>query len=142
MFKHRFLIADRDPRVREECRRFLAAHGHDVRVAADALQCLAHLQEGWPTVLVLDPKIAWGGGAGLLEWLRDEMPRARITIVLANGDAIEDIPEELQPLVAAQVPRPSGLKELLRFVTRLEDEARKSPPRRSAGTVPTPSRRV
>lgn len=139
---HRFLIADHDPLVREECRRFLSAHGHEVRVAADALQCLEGLRGRPSTVLVLDPRIMWGGGAGLLEWLRDEPWAGRVTVVVSNGETLEEIPEGLHSLVTAHVPRPTSLRELVRFVARLEEVARTARPHRKSFSTPNPSRRT
>jgi DNA-binding response OmpR family regulator len=119
----RFLIADRDPTVREECRRYLAARGYEVDVAADGLQCIALLRATSPTVLVLDPEILGGGGDGVLDWLCDEAPLAPFTVLLINGQACGRIPERLHSMVAGRLERPRGLRELVQFVNRLEDEA-------------------
>jgi DNA-binding NtrC family response regulator len=125
----RLLIADRDPVVREDCRRCLAARGYDVEVAADGLQCIQQLRELAPTVLVLDPQILWGGGDGVLEWLRDEAPLTPLTVLVTNGHDCCGIPERLRPLVAGRLERPRGLRDLPPFVNRLEDELCRSRPR-------------
>jgi DNA-binding NarL/FixJ family response regulator len=118
----RFLIADRDPLVREECRRCLAARGFEVYVAADALQCLEQLREHAPSVLVLDPHIAWGGGDGVLEWLQDEAPLHSLVVYLFDGQSAGSVPDRLRRLVAGQLQRPCGLHDLFQLVNRLEDE--------------------
>jgi len=117
------LIAERDPAIREECRRCLAARGFEVEVAADGLQCVEQLRTTSPTVLVLDPEILWGGGDGVLDWLCDEAPLAPFTVFLIDGHADGRIPERLHKMVAERLERPRGLRELVQFVNRLEDEA-------------------
>jgi DNA-binding response OmpR family regulator len=121
-----FLIADHDPLLREECRRCLAARGHDVETAADALQCIEQLRATSPSVLVLDPEILWGGGDGVLEWLQDEEPIVRVTVVLTNGHSSGRIPDRLAHLITQRLERPCGIKELVQFVNRLEDVACRS----------------
>lgn len=118
----RLLIADRDARVREECRRYLRACGYAVNVAADGLQCLASLQESPPDVMVLDPEIPWGGGSGVLECLRDDFSGLAVTVLLANGGNREQISQPLRGMVTACVLRPHGCKDLSGYVTRLEAE--------------------
>lgn len=125
----RFLIADRDPAIREECRRFLAAHGHEVDVAADGLQCIERLRQMAPTLLALDPELLWGGGAGVLEWLREEAPFTPLTVLLIDGQGSAGIPKRVKDRVAGCLERPRNLMELAKFVNRLEHEASR---RRSA----------
>jgi CheY-like chemotaxis protein len=117
----RFLIADRDPVVREDCRRCLSKRGHEVDVAANGLQCIDRLRMSCPTVLVLDPDIPWGGGDGVLEWLSREEPLNPLVVVLTNGHSQVHLPDRLLKLVTARLERPRALCELSDFVNRLED---------------------
>lgn len=114
------LIADRDPVIRNHCRRCLAAHGYDAYVAADALQCVEQLQSWSPDLLVLDPEILWGGGEGVLDWLRQMQPMRPVKIILTDGHCQSALPSELQKLVADRLERPTGLTELTGFVHQLE----------------------
>jgi carbon storage regulator len=50
-----------------------------------------------PTVLVLDTEILWGGGDGVLEWLRDEEPMPPPTVVVANGRGCCRLPDRFHP---------------------------------------------
>jgi DNA-binding NtrC family response regulator len=118
----RYLIADHDPSLREECRRCLCARGHDVAVAADGLQCLEQLREVSPQVLVLDPDLVWGGGAGVLDCLSAESPVSPVTVVLMNDGGGRHLPERLRRLVSIRLNRPRNLHELLQFVSQMEHE--------------------
>lgn len=115
------LIADRDPVVRDHCRRCLAAHGYDASLAADALQCIEQLRTWSPDLLVLDPDILWGGGEGVLEWLREVQPVKPVRVVMTDGHCQRTLPEDLQSLVTDRLERPTCLAELPAFVHQLED---------------------
>ena len=70
--KQRLLIADRDAELCELYRMFLTERGYEVETSTDGLDCLAKLRHVTPAVLVLDLELLWGGGDGVLAWLREE----------------------------------------------------------------------
>lgn len=121
--KARFLITDHDPRIADETRRCLVSRGHEVSVATNALQCLELLREQAPTVLVLDPELLWGGGAGVLEWLIEEEPLMPPTVVVADGHGCCRLPDRFHAWIDARVERPTSLPDLLRYVNQLESVA-------------------
>ena len=83
----RILLADSDPTLREIYGRFFQAGGFDVRVAADGVNCLKTLQDFQPEVLVVQWDLPWGGGEGILAWLRDNDVTPPATIVVTTSDA-------------------------------------------------------
>jgi CheY-like chemotaxis protein len=117
--KPRFLIADRDPAIREQARRVLINRGHEAHVAADGLQCLAQLRQMAPTVLVLDPKIPWGGGDGVLAWLHDESPLSHVKVFLVDEDDCGWIGREFANQIAGHLHRPRNTQQLVHFVNQL-----------------------
>lgn len=137
----RFVIAVHNPALREELRRFLALRGFDVVVSANGLQCIERLQEGLPTVLVLDPHIQWGGGDGVLDWLQKEAPFTNVTVVLANGGNYDDIPQRLHSLIDDCHQCPGSLHDLQQFIACLEQHAWRlsSEPLQSTGHIGSPS---
>lgn len=115
------LIADHDPLVREQFVRCLSAHGYDVAVAADGLQCVEQLRTCCPDLLVLDPGILWGGGLGVLEWLKCERPAKLVkVVVLVDSHFTGNISEEDCEDVAARLERPTSLTEMTEFVSGLQ----------------------
>lgn len=114
------LIADRDPRIRECCRRYLQAHGYDAGAAGDGLQCVEQLQSLSPDVLVLDPEILWGGGVGVLAWLREQAPLKTVRVILTDGHFLEKFPPDMQPLIVSRLERPNGLYDLTEFINELQ----------------------
>lgn len=114
------LIADRDPLVREHCSRFLSAHGYDVAVAANGLQCIEQLRSSCPDLLVLDPEILWGGGAGVLDWLNCEQPVKPVKIAITDGHRLDRLRERYNGRIAARLERPTGLGTMLEFVGELQ----------------------
>lgn len=124
MVRH-YLIADRDPHIRHLCRRFLRARGHEAEIAATGLECMIQLREKSPAILVLDPELPWGGGAGVLEVLWDEQPvRSPIVLLTMNSNQDQQTPmASSRGSIAASLPRPRNLCELMTFVDQMEAAA-------------------
>jgi CheY-like chemotaxis protein len=114
------LIADRDPLVWEQCSRFLAAHGYDVAVAADGLQCVEQLRSGCLDLLVLDPELLWGGGPGVLDWLTCEEPVKPVKVVITDGHRLGRLLKRFNGRIAAQLKRPTGLASMMDYVCELQ----------------------
>ena len=70
--KQTMLIADGDAELCDHYRNFATEHGYDVETSSDGLDCVRKLRQVTPTVLVLDMELRWGGGDGVLGWLREE----------------------------------------------------------------------
>ncbi len=101
----RVLVADHDARVRDGCLKFLTSRGLDVSVVTDGLQCIEHLKESLPNLLILDPEILWGGGLGVLTWLKEEAPQYDIAVVLMESTPSPSLPQELDELVNLRIKR-------------------------------------
>lgn len=65
----RVLLADPDDALRDDYTKYLAARGAMVSTAACGLECIEQLRASQPHVLVLEPEMLWGGGAGVIEWM-------------------------------------------------------------------------
>jgi DNA-binding response OmpR family regulator len=94
--KPTLLIAERDPAFSELVQNFLSERGYEVEVATDGLDCLAKIRRATPAAVVLDLELLWGGGDGVLSWLREERTAIGLPVILtatagANPDAIENI---------------------------------------------------
>ena len=112
--KQRLLIADRDAEKCAHYRTFLADMGYDAETCTDGLDCVAKLRQETPAVLVLDLELLWGGGDGVLAWLREESRAPRIPVLLtANAAKPPDVAEFNEPPVVDYLPRPCTLRSLL-----------------------------
>ncbi len=116
-----FLIADRDPRVREECRRYLCARGYSAEAAANDLQCIELIQQKVPSVLVLDAELLWNGSENVLEWLGSQQSPGRIVVLVTDGHTRTPLPEHLRSLVAGRLERPQTLHEVEQFISQLHE---------------------
>jgi DNA-binding NtrC family response regulator len=115
--KQTLLIADGDAESRGRCRRFLIECGYEVETASDGLDCLRKLRQVTPAVLVLDLELRWGGGDGVLAWLREEGPAHRIPVILtAMAGYPRDFAEFIDPPVVDYFPKPFALPALLESV--------------------------
>ncbi len=109
------LVADGDAELCEIYQRFLGERGYEVAVASDGLECLEKLRRVRPAALVLDLGLRWGGGDGVLAWLRDE--GAGVGVVLtATGGYHPGLAEDVAPPVVRFLPKPFALTALLKTV--------------------------
>ena len=98
-------------------RRFLTERGYEVETSTDGLDCLAKLRQVTPAVLVLDLELLWGGGDGVLAWLREESPAPRIPVLLtATAADPPDMAEFNEPPVVDYLPKPFALAGLLESI--------------------------
>jgi CheY-like chemotaxis protein len=76
------LVADDDAELCQIYGMLLVERGYEVETATDGLDCLRKLRRRQPTVLVLDLELRWGGGDGVLAWLREEDPTGSVPVIL------------------------------------------------------------
>jgi DNA-binding response OmpR family regulator len=82
----RILIADADEQMRAVYANGLVDYGFEVATAADGLNCIAALRDFVPTLLVLDPELPWGGGAGLLARMYEEADLPYVPVILLTAN--------------------------------------------------------
>jgi DNA-binding NtrC family response regulator len=111
------LIADGDAELCDLYRQFLTKRGYEVETSSDGLNCLRKLRQVTPAAIVLDLELRWGGGDGILAWLREEYPAHGIPVILT---ATVGYPQAFasfnEPPVVDYLPKPFGLTTLLEKV--------------------------
>jgi DNA-binding response OmpR family regulator len=82
----RVVVADPDESLQNVYRWPLAQKGFEVVPALNGLECIARLRERVPDVLVLEPQLPWGGGAGVLAIMGEVPALANVPVmVLTSG---------------------------------------------------------
>jgi DNA-binding NtrC family response regulator len=115
--RHTLLIAEGDAELCDVYRRFLAARGFTVETATNGLDCLEKLRRVKPTALVLDRNLHWGGGDGVLAWLREQDAPPDVPVVLTATTAYQpQDPDATRPPVVKFLPKPFPLTALLESV--------------------------
>src|ERR1700749_859337 len=76
------LIADGDAELCDLYRQFLNKSGYEVIISSGGLDCLRKLRMVTPTAMVLDLGLPWGGGDGVLAWLRNEYPADEFPVIV------------------------------------------------------------
>lgn len=115
--KQTLLIADGDAEVCDLQRRFLSERGYQVEAAVDGLDCLTKLRQQKPAALVLDLELRWGGGDGVLDWIREERSMLGIPIILtATAGYPQGKAEFNDSPVVDFLPKPFALTALLECV--------------------------
>lgn len=112
------LIADADTETRELHKRFLSTAGFGVLTARNGLECLQRLRDWAPVPLVLDLDLLWGGGEGVLAWLRDSGKPPNAPSILVTGHAS---PRELAR--RAQLPEIQCVRKPVPLVRLLQSGA-------------------
>lgn len=108
------LFADGDCDLRDIFVEFLTSRGMQVDTAGDGLECVAKLRAGAPDLLILDTELLWGGGDGVVDWLRRERPNGSIPVILTATAGVAPIIES--PVIAV-LPKPFALAPLLEKVS-------------------------
>jgi len=115
--KQTLLIADDDAELCDVFGGFLRDRGYEVETSSDGLDCLRKLRQVTPAALVLDLELRWGGGDGVLAWLREESPAHGVPIILtATAGYPQDFAGFIEPPVVAFLPKPFALTALLASV--------------------------
>jgi two-component system response regulator MprA len=115
--KPTLLIADSDAELRGVYQRFITSRGYEVETASDGVDCLAKLRQATPAVVVLDLGLPWGGGDGVLAWLREERAGSDVAVILtATAGYPVNGTEIIEPPVVKFLPKPFALKVLLETV--------------------------
>jgi DNA-binding response OmpR family regulator len=106
----RVLIADTDDEFLEILQSFLRGRGHAVEIAGDGLECLTMLREFAPDMLVLDRDLLWGGGDGVMAYMREDPSLAGVPVVFV---ADEDASDKPAGFYSRWLQRPFRLSDLL-----------------------------
>lgn len=104
------LIADACGALAERLRKFFSSLGFRVDTAADGLECVETLRRSHPNVLVLDAHLPWGGGDGVLAWMRDDASSSRVPVVLM-GEQLSSTFDATEPVVC-RLERPFDVSVL------------------------------
>ena len=80
----RILLADADRSARRRYGRYLAKCGFEVQTAASGLEAVAGLRTFQPDLLVLDPKLPWGGGEGVVALMYEDESVPLIPVIVLS----------------------------------------------------------
>lgn len=127
--KNRLMIANRDPEWLDVNQMFLGRLGYEVETCTDGLECLAKLRFEAPAMLVLDLDLPWGGGDGVLAWLREEREAPRVPVLLMGPAAAgADRYKFLEWPVLEFLPKPVGLIQLLDSIRSAFESQKRTEP--------------
>jgi CheY-like chemotaxis protein len=117
------LLADADRELRETCAAFLSGRGFRADTAETGLQCVAKLRRDVPDVLILDWELPWGGGDGVLGFLREEPQFLPERIVLTSSAKSARVLRGLTaPPAVHALTKPFSPAELLKHTAIDADE--------------------
>jgi two-component system response regulator MprA len=122
--RHRILVVDDDPAVRESLRRSLEFNGYAVALAGDGAEALASIGQSPPDALVIDVMMPRLDGLEATRALRaagNDLP----VLVLTARDSVGDRVEGLDAGADDYLTKPFALEELL---ARLRALLRRLPP--------------
>ena len=111
----RLLIVDDDLSTTQTFAQILKLEGYDVRTAATAESGLREIQAGQPDAIILDLRMPFINGLGLLYRLRAGEPHRQTPVVIVTGDQCLDdaVIRELRDLGAEVRFKPLWLEDLV-----------------------------
>jgi len=96
--------------------------GCHIETASNGLECLTKLRQARPDVLVLDLNLPWGGGDGVLGWIREEQAGNILPVTILTGTpSLEENNHWLLPPVVRYLQKPFSLRTLLRAIEAVQD---------------------
>ena len=110
------LIAESDVELCGLYRKYLGGLGYEVETAADGLDCMEKVDRLRPDVLLLDLELRWGGGDGVLAWLREEAVSGVTVVLTATAGSPADFAAHIKPPVIEFLPKPFSLAALQKTV--------------------------
>jgi CheY-like chemotaxis protein len=81
------LVADGDAEHRDRVCRFFFQRGLKVEPASNGLECVTKIQVHEPDLLIVDLDMPWGGGDGVIAWLKETEGSSKTPAVLVLGNA-------------------------------------------------------
>ena len=126
----RLLIVDDDDATRETFTRILKLEGYEVRSATNAESGLREIESGFPDAVILDLRMPFVNGLGLLYRLRAVQPHRQTPVVVVTGDQCLDdsVLAELRDLGADVRFKPLWIEDLVDVAQSLL-QARSTEPR-------------
>jgi len=111
----RLLIVDDDLSTTQTFAQILTLEGYDVRTAATAESGLHEIETAQPDAIILDLRMPFINGLGLLYRLRAGEPHRRTPVVIVTGDQCLDdaVIRELHDLGAEVRFKPLWLEDLV-----------------------------
>ena len=111
----RLLIVDDDDATRETFARILMLEGYEVRIATNAEAGLREIESGYPDAVILDLRMPFINGLGLLYRLRTVEPDRRTPVMVVTGDQCLDdsVIDELHELGADVRFKPLWIEDLV-----------------------------
>ena len=91
-FRHRVLVVDDEPAIRQTAKPVLEAQGYEVRVAEDGFDALNHLNRGVPDIIISDLRMPNMSGFELLSVVRKRFPE--IGVIAISGEFTPATPAE------------------------------------------------
>jgi len=113
--KPTLLIADGDAELCDLYKMLLGKCGYEVKIASDGMECLRTLCQVEPAVLLLDQQLGWGGGDGVVAYMREESLMIPV-ILTTTVDSRRDIADDIEPPVVAKLPKPFAVSSLLEHI--------------------------
>src|SRR5260221_4657124 len=111
----RLLIVDDDASTTQTFAKILTLEGYDVLTAANAESGLREVEAGHPDAIILDLRMPFINGLGLLYRIRAAEPDRQTPVVIVTGDQCLDdaVINELRDLGAAVKFKPLWLDDLV-----------------------------
>lgn len=119
----RVLIAEPNAALLTEYGKSLQQEGYVVATATTALECLARLRDFLPDVLVLEPRLPWGWGEGVLAILSEESDIPRVKVIVVSAGPHEGLAQAGEYPISVQLRKPLPPQSLAQEIRQVLEDA-------------------
>jgi DNA-binding response OmpR family regulator len=116
MRRHRVLVVDDEPAIRELLKLHLANAGYDVGLAEDAIVAERALRESPPDLVVVDVAMPYRGGLEFVAGLSADEELSRLPVIFITGQ--DGLASGARALGAGCLKKPFAVDALLELVER------------------------
>jgi DNA-binding NtrC family response regulator len=114
--RKKVLVIDDDASIRDVLKDYLQEHGFEVMLAADGLEGLDMIKQGGHDILILDIRMPYVSGIGLLKIIKQHSPDTPVICMTGYGESPEKIAE--QERVDVILSKPFDLQDLLQEIQK------------------------
>ena len=116
--KPRLLISESDEVLRNIYERLFRNLGYELETARHGLECIDKLRHWTPDILVIDWQMPWGGGDGVLDYVRHSHHRFPPDVILVTCASASKLAEHCAPPVVACLEKPFRMSALIDAICR------------------------
>ena len=114
------LVADGDLTLSNRLKLVAGDLGMQIETANNGVECVRRLRQRKPDLVLLNIDLLWGGGHGVLAYLREEYAHRAPPVLLMGSTPAQKIPSLVSPPAIQYLSKPFTLSTLMAAIRAAE----------------------